>query len=837
MIFAVRKDAPAATDVHVDAILKPRKRKKKVRDLGVDNTSAMACSLLPIVKGDVAGHEFHGNQWQKIPDLTFESKTSKHLSRIDARTPEASAMRLKAGYLIWDATGEIQHVGVHKKYQRMGLATEMLRRAREINPNVHHSDVLTPDGKAWSAVIKGDVAGHTFHGNQYVDIGSEGARGNSREVTHEEFQALAHEGKQRLDEMTANASSPDGLDRNWHQLVAKSYSAAMQSWGGVTIDAHSGQILDSAGEERYALTARDPSHTTISIPENSDTDHFANAMQAARKQFDGELSRENFALGVFHDDDNQRIDFDPVLVLDNLHDVETIGAYTHAIGGAYNFADGNGYWPPHVADAADEHKKVPAMAKAKMSLAQFLAQSRDPNRPLWQPGGNASLAEAPVARIPIGKPVEKSRRTGRSAFPIVRKGEHEDHAFRGNQWTGGKPGLTLADPVAGVHAKPKDKDARITGVGMTEFPPKFLERMNTKAKSLGVSSDSILGNFEKLFQGHALVDGMHGQNAMKDARWYHDLNKDVTKLAQKLGAKPDAVGAAVSAMASHREWNKNLKDATALFEIVHKNEPFEVSQKVVDDFVKHQMSGRIKHPDRIVNPDGTPLKAGTMTPKTANPWLTVIADPNVKAANVIGQTGVDPPARAVALAQGTMTPEQAVQGVKLRSFYNNMMDPMDDRFATIDTWMFRAGVDPKQTFHTTWNGQLGDYTLAEYERMYQKTGKDGKPVFKPDGSPHSLKRAPQNLFQASPGAMKVKGEEVFPSNVGLYPLFHDAVNRGAALHTIDAKGRVDSEADPKTARPMLPHEYQAIVWYAIKDAWIPAEGGRNVSTKDYVKTL
>jgi hypothetical protein len=47
-----------------------------------------------------------------------------------------------------------------------------------------------------------------------------------------------------------------------------------------------------------------------------------------------------------------RIDIDPVTVLDTLQEVETIGAWTHAIGGAYGFASGDGFWPPHVPTGA-----------------------------------------------------------------------------------------------------------------------------------------------------------------------------------------------------------------------------------------------------------------------------------------------------------------------------------------------------------------------------------------------------------------------------------------------------------------------------------------------------
>jgi len=39
-----------------------------------------------------------------------------------------------------------------------------------------------------------------------------------------------------------------------------------------------------------------------------------------------------------------------VLVVDTQAEAEAIGAYTHNIGGAYRFSDGNGYWPPHIAE-------------------------------------------------------------------------------------------------------------------------------------------------------------------------------------------------------------------------------------------------------------------------------------------------------------------------------------------------------------------------------------------------------------------------------------------------------------------------------------------------------
>lgn len=55
------------------------------------------------------------------------------------------------GELSWfGEDGMIRDVDVHRDHRRKGIAGELLRRAREIQPEVHHSDALTPEGKAWA---------------------------------------------------------------------------------------------------------------------------------------------------------------------------------------------------------------------------------------------------------------------------------------------------------------------------------------------------------------------------------------------------------------------------------------------------------------------------------------------------------------------------------------------------------------------------------------------------------------------------------------------------------------------------------------------------------------
>lgn len=173
------------------------------------------------------------------------------------------------------------------------------------------------------------------------------ARGDSRPVSREEFHRLADIGEGKLTKFKRNASPIKGLDDNWETLKASSHTEAMKEWGGATIDAHTGEVLPQ-GVNRYAMTIKDKGVETVSIPQGASREEFDAAMDLAKERFRPILEREGSHLGVFHDDDLGRIDFDPVLVVDRLEDVHMIGAATRAIGGAYNFADGNGYWPPHV---------------------------------------------------------------------------------------------------------------------------------------------------------------------------------------------------------------------------------------------------------------------------------------------------------------------------------------------------------------------------------------------------------------------------------------------------------------------------------------------------------
>jgi hypothetical protein len=186
--------------------------------------------------------------------------------------------------------------------------------------------------------------------SSYVPITQDEARGNSRPVSPEEFEQLAAEGQQRLHELASTPQPTTGLDANWDAIKNDAYQRVQEPWGGGTWHAPSGQPIES-NADLYALSARTPDVPAISVPIGSSPKMFHRAMDMARYHYGPLLERQGHHLGVFHDADEGRIDIDPTLVVDNPHDVETIGAHTHAVGGAYHFRTGDGYFPPHVRES------------------------------------------------------------------------------------------------------------------------------------------------------------------------------------------------------------------------------------------------------------------------------------------------------------------------------------------------------------------------------------------------------------------------------------------------------------------------------------------------------
>jgi hypothetical protein len=185
-----------------------------------------------------------------------------------------------------------------------------------------------------------------MHAEDHVvpPITSREARGNSRPVTAAEFQRLALEGRDRLLVIRSALWSTHGLDACWDEIKRALYATVQKPWGGATVDPRTGIELPQ-GPDLYAVSV---TLDTISVGARATWAEFDAVMDIARSKYGFELGRSGIYLGIFHDDDHARIDIDPVTVVATAEDAERIGAYMHAIGGAYHFATGNGHFPPHV---------------------------------------------------------------------------------------------------------------------------------------------------------------------------------------------------------------------------------------------------------------------------------------------------------------------------------------------------------------------------------------------------------------------------------------------------------------------------------------------------------
>jgi hypothetical protein len=173
------------------------------------------------------------------------------------------------------------------------------------------------------------------------------ARGNSRPVPAEEFYQLATQGRDMLQQMREGKSAITGLTGKWDKIKVGAWAEVQKSWGGMTVDAHTGRALPD-GADKYALSVKPPGIETISVPEGAGQAQFERAMDEALVKFRPLLEHKNSYLGIFHDDEHNRIDIDPVTVVGSTHEVEAIGSYSHNIGGAYHFKTGDGYFPPHI---------------------------------------------------------------------------------------------------------------------------------------------------------------------------------------------------------------------------------------------------------------------------------------------------------------------------------------------------------------------------------------------------------------------------------------------------------------------------------------------------------
>lgn len=171
----------------------------------------------------------------------------------------------------------------------------------------------------------------------------------SRAVSRREYQQIADRGRQMFEGMLTEGAEPKGLDRKWPDIVEEAHRAVQEPYGGLTVGARSGRVR-SPNTRGYAITSRPPGAPEVSVPVGAPKEVLESAMRQARQEYDRPLRMQGAHLGVFHDADKGTIDVDPIVIVHNRRQVEELGAFTRATGGAYHFRSGQGFWPPHVED-------------------------------------------------------------------------------------------------------------------------------------------------------------------------------------------------------------------------------------------------------------------------------------------------------------------------------------------------------------------------------------------------------------------------------------------------------------------------------------------------------
>lgn len=603
------------------------------------------------------------------------------------------------------------------------------------------------------------------------------ARGDSRGISYHDFHILSIQGERMLKAMHKDSSPPTGITDNRERIVDRAVTEAHKSWGGVTIDAHTGEEIHR--ESGYALTVKAPGQHSIVLPESASHEEMDWAVREALSRFP-QLNNAQHALGIFHDDDHHRIDVDPVLIVDTTHQVDAIGTFTHAIGGAYDFATGNGHFPPHVVMGGhvrerekvgkgkrDTVKRRPIEGR-RVSMAEFFAQERDPDRPIETPVKKMDPAPVDVhTDTTPKKSKKKTRRLGPFILDMVRKYNADEARDYHGRWTAGG-----ADTEAG---KPL-RIAPISGTGprgsvaadltLADLPPKTAAQSTERfVTGLGLNPTSAVSHMV------AMASTMSHEAQADAAQWYDRAHDFGYGYAAQFGLDPHIGVAIVAACSPGQLWEVNKLTAVMVAEAFGARDTV-VSQELADK----------------INPKlGTRGENREFRVKAGMTYGEVFAASNRAGAVLIGRANglqlrsYDNLTKAVELARSNKAEDidHILTGAKVRSFFNCMENPRGDDVC-VDVHMQRAmanGVDAP-----------GGHDRM---RMVEKN---------------------QTAIVSTPSYRN--------ANVGAYPVMADAVREAT---------RQFNEANHTS---YVPSQFQAIVWTKEIEAYPLArirrvlEGGR-----------
>ena len=311
---------------------------------------------------------------------------------------------------------------------------------------------------------------------------------------------------------------------------------------------------------------------------------------------------------------------------------------------------------------------------------------------------------------------------------------------------------TIREHLAGQHDQKSHgrKGSLGAPTGLDDFSPEARSAMLARAADLGLPSvEAMAARLGSMYDEASPGIRAEGE------RWYEEAHGLANQLAAEHGLSLETATAVIARTSPTREWMNNMEIAGDIVRISKRDEPFNIDAATYDALRTKPGRGPGMYRPSELSPDALAF---------AHPEFRVRDDGR----RYGGLDHFRQVAEGVKLVRGLTTPDAALTGPKVRSFYNNILDPSDKRSVTVDNWMYRAAIGDRTPVKGG-PGATGTRMVPAGAWDYGKLG--------------------QHL-QGGPTAAK----HGLPKGVGLYPLAAEAISRAASK------------------RGVSPQQMQAVVW-------------------------
>jgi ribosomal protein S18 acetylase RimI-like enzyme len=288
----------------------------------------------------------------------------------------------------------------------------------------------------------------------------------------------------------------------------------------------------------------------------------------------------------------------------------------------------------------------------------------------------------------------------------------------------------------------------VSGTQLAGISEKTRGKIDARAEKLGMPSvDQMEASLTDAYNSATPEQRKAGME------WYEDAHRASTALAEAGGFELDQVSAVMAVNSPTRHWDTNKAVGAELVTVIGKDEPFSIDA---------EMGARLR----------PPIAAGTYRPSDLTPSQVAFGHPGLRSGALAAKYGLSSDARSgfgrdhygqmadgISVLRRDMTPDQALTGVKVRNFYNNIYDPRAGG-VTVDDWAYKAALgDMPVTVRYSTNSGPQTYTGPASSAPYGSIG---------------------SLMQGSP-VVKAEGY-----NAGLYPLVAEAYSRAASSAGVTA---------------------------------------------------